>query len=145
MSNGLIHWDSRKVNQMNNEKLIELVVNLASINKEEQEIIARSDGTVGGIEKIGETKHLDNLEKSFEDLWNQCLPLAAEAVKNKKIKRIELKAAYAMFGMVTSHQMGAVHVAEAIAAGKTRENDHYFPPQHSAGMVSALQYVLAHE
>lgn len=130
---------------MSNAVLNMLINELATIVEKMQDIIARSgDGTVGGIERIGETDNFHKHQDEFKTVWHTAVPLAAAMAKDRKIKKIELRAAYAMNGMVSSRQGGAIEIATVISSGKPQPGN-YYPPEHAAGMVSALRYVLEHE
>jgi hypothetical protein len=128
------------------EQLEEYIRLLTNLVKEGEQIFSEAGGsTVGDVERAGESKHLDHLWYTAEQYWFECLPYAAALRKEKRITKREIRAAYAMEGMVSSKQAGAYDVADSIFKGAYVGSAHYFPTEHVAGLVSALRYILASE
>jgi len=118
---------------------------IAALVAEGEQIFVKAGGqTVGQIEKVGETDHLNKIEGSAAELWCEALPFAAQVCHKTHKLYVMIEHAYAKDGIFSEDSVGARDVATSILEGKNKNGD-YYPLGHLKGMVAALRYVLAKE
>jgi len=102
---------------------------------------------MGQIAAVGETKHLDELEKQGGELWRRALPYASTLCGGQATGMfydLLLRQAFATGGLCNEQQQGSYWVSESIITGVEKTPANYHPLSQLKGELAALRAVPNH-